>query len=429
MLETRNLDFERLIMLSVNDDFIPSGSVANSFIPFEIKREYKLPTYRERNAVFAYHFYRILQRSKQIYLLYNTESGELGGGDKSRFILQVQNELTKYNPNIIIKEKILSVPVRKSYSDSSITINKSPQILEVLKTYLQKGCSASAINVYRNCSLQFYFRYIIGLEETDKIEETIEASTLGTVVHDVLQKLYNPFKHKVLLPSDIKSNTQKIKSLIAHSFNENYLGGDVNFGKNLLIVRVANIFIQKFLNGEMKFVNDLKKNGEELIIEDVEHKYMAQLAFNDGKQAYEVSLKGIFDRVDKVGDNVRIIDYKTGKVNQWDLKFKDWEDLISDPKLDKCFQLLYYSYIYSKSQSSNFTNIRPGIISFRNLKQGFMSLGLPDNASFSEDAILHFESILQEIFLAMLNPEISFSQTIEEENCKYCAFKSICNRN
>jgi len=247
MLETRNLDFRRLIMLSVNDDFIPSGTTTNSFIPFEIKRDFKLPTHRERNAIFAYHFYRILQRSKQVYLLYNTEAGELGGGDKSRFILQIQSELAKRNPAIKITEKILSVPVGRNYSDNSITINKTPEILEILKTYLQKGCSASALNVYRNCSLQFYFRYIVGLEESEKIEETIEASTLGTVIHDVLQKLYAPLKRKVVLTADLEAMLMNVKTLITDSFNENYCGGDVNYGKNLLIVKVANIFIHKFL--------------------------------------------------------------------------------------------------------------------------------------------------------------------------------------
>ena len=429
MLETRNLDFERLIMLSVNDDFIPSGSSANSFIPFEIKRDFKLPTYRERNAVFAYHFYRILQRSKQIYLLYNTESGELGGGDKSRFILQIQNELAKRNPAITIKEKILTVPVEKSFTENQIIINKSAQILEILNGYLTRGCSASALNTYRNCSLQFYFKYILGIEETAKVEETIEASTLGTVIHDVLKNLYDPLKRKVVLTTDIKDMMQMIHKLIAESFTENYLGGDLNYGKNLLIVKVANIFIQKFLKKETSFINDLHNKGENLLIEDVENKFFSSLNLKIGNKNHTVSLKGIFDRVDKVGSTVRIIDYKTGKVERRELKFKDWNDLVNEPKLDKCFQLLFYSFIYAKSNAVNVSNISPGIISFRNLKEGFMSIGLPDKEPFSEDAMNQFEDILKDILLEMLNPEIDFTQTTEEDNCKYCTFKSICNRN
>ncbi len=388
-----------------------------------------MPTHRERNAVFAYHFYRILQRSKQIYLLYNTESGELGGGDKSRFILQIQNELVKSNPAIKIQEKILSVPIGKNYTDKSIIINKSPQILDILNTYLQKGCSASALNIYRNCSLQFYFRYIVGLEETEKIEETIEASTLGTVIHDVLQKLYAPLKRKIVLPSDIESMMLKVNTLIADSFKENYQGGDINYGKNLLIVKVANIFIQKFLKREIKFINDLRNRGDELIIEDVERKFMTDFRFAKDNLNYNIRLKGIFDRVDSVGDSVRIIDYKTGKVIQSELKFKDWEDLLHETKFDKCFQLLFYSYIYWKSKPVDVSQLTPGIISFRNLRQGFLNIELPEKSEFSEDVLLQFESILKDILLDMLNPEVAFFQTTQEENCKYCTFNSICNRN
>lgn len=429
MLETRNLDFKRLIMLSVNDDFIPSGSNTNSFIPFEIKRDFQLPTHRERNAVFAYHFYRILQRSKQIYLLYNTEAGELGGGDKSRFILQIQNELVKYNPAIKITEKILSIPVGKNYTDKSIVINKSPEILSILNDYLQKGCSASALNVYRNCTLQFYFKYIVGLEETEKVEETIEASTLGTVIHDVLQKMYAPLKHKIVMVSDIERMNGNIEPLIADSFNENYKGGDVNFGKNLLIVKVANIFIKKFLKQEINLLNELQEKGNDLILKDVERKYITSINLNEEHQEYTISLKGIFDRVDRVGEIIRIIDYKTGKVNQWDLKFKDWENLKNDTKLDKCFQLLYYSYIFWKSEAANVSKISPGIISFRNLKSGLLNIGLPEKEAFSEDVLIQFEGRLKDILLEMLNSNIPFSQTSDEENCKYCSFKSVCNRN
>lgn len=429
MLETRNLDFRNLIMLSVNDDFIPSGKTTNSFIPFDIKRDFQLPTHRERNAVFAYHFYRILQRSKQVYLLYNTEPGELGGGDKSRFILQIQNELAKTNPAIKIQEKILSVPVGKKDTDTSIVIDKSAEILEILNTYLRRGCSASALNIYRSCSLRFYFRYIVGLEEAEKTEETIETSTLGTVIHDVLKKLYAPLKHKIILPSDIESMAPEVKGMIVDSFKSNYSGGDINFGKNLLIVRVANILINKFLGMEIKFINNLAKTGHELIIMDVEREYDTGIQISPGDLTYEFRLKGIFDRIDSVGDILRIIDYKTGKVLKSELKFNNWEDLMNETKLEKCFQLLFYSYIYRKSNTADTFHIKPGIISLRNLNKGFLNVEVPEKTGLSDEVFLRFESILKEILLDMINPAVSFSQTSKEENCSYCPYRSVCNRN
>ncbi|OQX81834.1 MAG: hypothetical protein B6D61_00180, partial [Bacteroidetes bacterium 4484_249] len=227
MLETRTLDFDNIIMLSVNEDFIPAGKSDNSFIPFDIKREFKLPTYRERNAVFAYHFYRILQRAENIYLLYNTEAGDLGGGDKSRFITQLQYEMAKYNPRIKINEKILSVPPVKEKINDKIEITKSPDILKRIENHAKNGYSASALNTYRNCSLQYYFKYLAGLDETEDVEETIEANTLGTVVHDVLSKLYEPFVGKNITAGDINLLKSKTELFIRKSFEENYKNGEI----------------------------------------------------------------------------------------------------------------------------------------------------------------------------------------------------------
>jgi len=164
-------------------------------------------------------------------------------------------------------------------------------------------------------------------------------------------------------------------------------------------------------------------------LEDVERKFVTNIRLNVRNQNCNVLLKGIFDRVDKIGNTIRIIDYKTGKVNQWDLNLRDWENLIDDAKFDKCFQLLFYSYIYWKSNDTDIFNVTPGIISFRNLKQGLLSIGLPKKENFSQDTILQFENILKAILLDMLDAEVAYSQTSEEENCKYCTFKSICNRN
>ncbi len=156
---------------------------------------------------------------------------------------------------------------------------------------------------------------------------------------------------------------------------------------------------------------------------------MSDISFAKDNLNYNIRLKGIFDRIDSVSGAVRIIDYKTGKVIPSDLKFNSWEDLKHDTKFDKSFQLLFYSYIYWKSTFADTSQLTPGIISFRNLKQGFLNIGLPDKSEFSEDVLLQFEDILKDILFDMLNPEITFSQTTEDENCKYCTFKSVCNRN
>ena len=165
MLETRTLDFDKIILMSANEGLLPSARSANTFIPYDIKREFKIPTHRDKDAVFAYHFYRLLQRTKEAYIIYNTESDQLGGGDKSRFITQIIHELPKYNPKIKITEQILSVPPVKDETDYSITIEKTEDILKRIKEKAKSGFSASSLNSYRNCSLRFYFQQIADLPQ------------------------------------------------------------------------------------------------------------------------------------------------------------------------------------------------------------------------------------------------------------------------
>ncbi|MCD4683323.1 MAG: PD-(D/E)XK nuclease family protein [Bacteroidales bacterium] len=429
MLETRTLDFENIIMLSVNEGFIPSAKSDNSFIPFEIKNEYNLPTHHDRNSVFAYHFYRILQRAKNIHLLYNTEPGDLSGGDRSRYVSQLLYELPKYNPKIQIKEEILSIPPLQERIDDTISIDKSSDILDRLNGLAQTGFSTSALNVYRNCKLQFYFNYIARIEDTEEVEETIEASTLGTVVHDVLQILYESLIGKELVPDDIKAMDPKIEKLIRESFLRNYKNGDIDFGKNLLIVRVAGLFINRFLERETKFIRENRASGHHLIIKSLEQRFETYLQLQNKSLDIKVKLKGFFDRLDELGTIIRIIDYKTGSVSTNDLKLKEWDSLLDDIKFDKCFQLLLYSYIYSKATVIKVERLRPGIISFRNLSSGFMGLGLPERDGISESALQQFENVLKKILLEIYNPDIPFTQVENLDNCKYCSFKSICGRN
>ncbi len=429
MLETRTLDFETLIMLSVNEDFIPQGKNRNSFIPFAIKQAFGLPTYRERNAVYAYHFYRLLQRAQTIYLLYNTQPGDLGGGDKSRFISQIQYELSRYNPNISIQEKIVTVPPKTEKIDNSIAIAKSADIIEILNKIAGSGFSASALNTYRNCSLQFYFQYIAGISEPDDAEETIEASTLGTVIHKVLQQLYIPFKGNRISSEGFNSMKPRVEGLVNEMFKANYQGGETGYGKNLLILKVANLLINNFIESEIKFIQSAEFNHSPLYIKELEGKFETSIVIENNGMPFGVNLKGVFDRVDETGGFTRIIDYKTGRVEQRDLNLKSWEDLITDSNLDKCFQLLFYSLILSKSASLKPEKINPGIISFRNLSSGLLTIKLPDGEGLSDPALENTEQIIGSIILSeIFNTDIPFRQTEDPENCEYCAFKGVCNR-
>ncbi len=427
MLETRTLDFENLIMLSVNEDLIPSGKSANSFIPFDIRIDKGLPTYKDRNAIFAYHFYRLLQRSKNIYLLYNTEVGDLGGGDKSRFISQLLVELPKYNPEIEIVEKILTGIPAKSEKEAAIVIEKDELIIKQLIEHAAHGFSPSALNVFRNCSLRFYFQYVARLRETEDVEETIEAATLGNVVHDVLQKLYTPFLNKNVVVHDLKKMLPLVESLVRKSFKEEYEGGELDYGKNLLVVKVAEMFVSNFLQREMAI---LQKDKTELRILSLEDLYSCELEIKpeNSDTSYPVKYKGKCDRIDSLDGTVRIIDYKSGSVLSRDLVLKEWDLLMGGNKQDKIFQVLFYAFVYSKNHISANHAVKAGIISFRNLSAGFMPVKTPEGDVIDQNVLDEFENSLRELTKRLLNTEMPFLQTSNPDHCVYCPFVAICNR-
>lgn len=428
MLETQTLDFKNIIMLGVNEDFIPAGKSVNSFIPFDIRRRFLLPTYQDRNSVFAYHFYRILQRAEKIALIYNTEPGELGGGDKSRFISQIENEFRTMNPEIKIDNKILSIPAKTETIDERIEIKKSPDILQKLKDHADYGFSASALNTYRNCSLQYYFKYIAGIDEVEEPEETIEASTLGSVIHEVLAELYRPFSGQKIVPEDIQKMQSQSERLVRESFGRNYPEGDIGYGKNHLILKVANQYVQRFLEYEIAFTRRTNIEGGYLIIQKIEERFERIISVKEKGKNPEVKLTGRFDRVDEHSGSIRIIDYKTGKIERRELKLKIWEDLLTDSKLDKCFQLLFYAFVYSGQQVS-LGSIIPGIITFRSLSSGLLTFSLPEEDATWEQRNQNFEEILKSILGEIFNHDIPFKQTELIENCQFCPFTSICNRN
>jgi len=426
MLESRSLDFETLIMLSVNDDNIPSGKASNSFIPQEIRNQYQLPSFRDRTLVFAYHFYRLLQRAKRIYLLYNTEPGKLSGGDKSRFLFQIQHELKVKIPHIQIEERLVEVPVT-DYMDDSRSISKDEFIMERLLKLAEKGFSASSLNAYRRCSLQFFYRYIAGIQETREIEDAIEESTLGSVVHEALEILYRPWKGKTLQPQHIKEMLMQVETALNTALSKQFTGGEVRYGKNLLIVKVAQSFIINFLNKESQWLKEMDDRGSQLTVVDLEKQFTKSFELRKDTRVISIKLIGYFDRVDLSDGKIRIIDYKTGKVDQKDLKLTNWDDLLQDTDLDKCFQLLFYQYLYSANFPDQQDKVEASIVSLRNLSAGPLRLMTPENES-SMEMMRKTESALSSLFEELFDPDRDFTKTDEPDDCLFCAFKTICNR-
>jgi len=402
ILETRGLDFKNIILVSVNEGILPAGKSNRSFITYDLKTQYKLPTHREKDAIYTYHFYRLLHRASKIHLLYNNHTTGIQIGEKSRFLLQIQQESPK---NHVLIEKIVTPEIIIN-SISLKQINKTPEILEIIKNMADKGFSPSSLTTYIRNPMDFYTQYILKIKEVAEVEETVAANTLGTIVHDTLQNLFEPYLNKILT-SEILSKLQSIANAeVSKQFSATYKEGNVFFGKNLILFEMAKRYVQYFLIEELKLV----KAGNEIIIKQIEEKLHANIDFPE--LDFPVKIQGKVDRIDTLNGALRIIDYKTGKVEQKDVNLTDWEDLTTDYKYSKSFQVLAYALM--TNANSPIQNAQAGIISFKNLKSGFLPFTLKDgkNASIHQETLDNFTLQLKKLILEICNMNIPF---IEKE--------------
>ena len=403
VLESRVLDFETVIITSVNEGKFPSGKSMNSFIPYDVKREYGLPTYKEKDAIYTFHFYHLLQRAKNIYLLYNSDSEGMDAGEKSRFITQLEVEK---QDNHTLTHKIYNAEVPE-IAHQPIVVPKSESVMLRLREIAEKGFSPSSLTNYIRNPIQFYFQRVLRISETDEVEENIAVNTLGTIIHGALEELYKPFIGRILTIDDIKSCLSKIEEGVLNQFKLVYKEGEIKKGRNLLAFEVAKRNVLNFLKTELEAIEN---EGDSIQIIALETTYERELT--DARLPFPVLIKGNVDRIELRNGKIRIIDYKTGKVDKNNLIIKDWNGLTEDIKNDKIIQVLAYSFMYEEQAKGQ--EMEAGIISFKNLKTGFLPFQFkPEKnvdqvitAEIMENYLEQIVILLQEI----LNDEIPFEE-------------------
>jgi len=404
ILETRGLDFKNVILVSVNEGLLPAGKSNRSFITFDLKTRYQLPTHREKDAIYTYHFYRLLHRATRVYLIYNNHTSGIQIGEKSRFLLQMEHESPKSH---IIHKKTVTPLVEISNMPLK-EVQKTTEIMQMITSIAARGFSPSGLTTYIRNPLDFYTQYILKIREVEDVEETIAANTMGTVVHDTLQTLYEPYLQQTLTPEIIAKMQAQADSEVTAQFSKTFKEGNLNFGKNLITYEMAKRYVQNILKEEIKSV----KSGNEIVIKKIEENLEALIPFPE--LDFPVKIQGKVDRIDILNGMLRVIDYKTGKVEQKNVTLSAWEDLTTDYKYSKSFQVLAYALMVNETLEIKET--KAGIISFKNLKSGFLPFTLKEGKATSDivtqETLNNFRTELKKIILEICNPNISF---IEKE--------------
>ena len=403
VLESRVLDFETVIVTSMNEGKFPAGKSMNSFIPYDVKRELGLPTFKEKDAIYTYHFYHLLQRAKNIYLIYNTESEGLDAGEKSRFITQL--EIEKQSKHTLTHEIYNAVLPETAYQP--IVVPKSESVMVRLKEIAEKGFSPSALTSYIRNPIDFYFQKILRISEVEEVEENIALNTLGTIIHETLEALYTPFIGKFLSENDILSCFKLLDDEVLKQFKLVYKEGEIKKGRNLLAFEVAKRNVSNFLKVELESI----KNGEAIKILHLEK--ACERILEHSSLPFPIKIAGKVDRIEERNGIIRIIDYKTGKVEKPNVTLKSWRGLTDEIKNDKIIQVLAYAFMFEKE--ANGKPIEAGIISFKNLKSGFLPFSFKDGKE--ENTVINKEILNDylEQMVMLLNEILNEEKPFEEK--------------
>lgn len=430
VLETRALDFDRLIILSMNEGIFPLRKAANSFIPYNLRRGFGLPTYEHQDSVWAYHFYRLIYRASQVSLLYDTRSNGLQTGEVSRFVHQLH-----YHYEVPMQDKLVVYNVSSSRTPA-LEVKKSEEVMRLLSAFSKGGhraISASAVNTYLDCPLKFYFSVVEGVREEEEVNETIESNVFGSILHKVMEELYEPFCGKMVtadLLKAVRKDTSLLTGAIARSFAGVFFKTDVVrplTGQNFLIGEMIRKYVEKVLERDSKLTPFKYHESEK--------KVNCLFTLSDPNHS-EIQLKGFIDRIDFRWETMRIVDYKSGNGTSL---FNSIESLFDKEDKDRSkavMQVFMYSWMYNKMCETKGQAIAPHIYYMRTLFSDKFDSGVyrrldrtktapvEDFTDYSADFESALRGCLDEIFIS----DTPFRQTALEKNCSYCPFKGICGK-
>lgn len=433
-LETRTLDFENIIMLSVNDDVLPGNHHRPSFIIPSLRFAFGLPDFTHQDAMYAYYFYRLLQRSKQVFLVYRNRAEGLASGELSRFVLQLLMESKKKIERIDVKFELGIA------TQTEISIDKTEKVLLKLNRYLEgseveKYLSPSAFTAYQNCPLQFYFRYIADVREPDEVTEDVDLPGFGKIFHAAMELIYSSFEKETIDKIDLEQllkDQHRLEKLIDRAYSNIYFKSEMEdiraklTGRSLLVLDQINHSIKGVLK------TDIKRAPFKIIKQEENVSAIIPFSLNGSK--LNLRIGGIVDRLDTDGNTVRVVDYKTGNADKKGV-FSSIDDFFDPKKSDKTkevFQIFIYCYALKKQEG--YSDIKPELWFIRNTATDYLpkvsyqeSKNTYEIKSFNQwenEFIDKLRILIAEIF----DKSRPFSQTTDESVCKKCPYSSICGR-
>ena len=396
LLETRLLNFDNIIMTSVNDEILPLGRQNNTFIPYDIRKQMKLNTFTENDSIYAYHFYRLIQRAKNAYFVYDTEADGMGSGEKSRFLAQI-----KFESNHEVKETF-AAPSFVTKPLKEIIVPKTDETMTKLQNWAEYGISPSSLSTYLRNPLDFYEQRVFNVNEVEEAEEIVSARTLGNIVHGALEDLYTSYIGHILHENDFK-NIEKIKDkTLQEHFSKEYKDGHLDKGPNYLIYKIAERIVDGVLS---KDTTTAKEN--EFVIRALESKHEVDFTLTNGKI---VKLKGVIDRIDSVNNQIRIIDYKTGYAKDISVKTEEIETVYQKEDKAKQLQLIFYAHLFYADKENLTKDIELCIYPIKFPNKDLIKLSVDKNTTIDYSIVENSTSPMSTLIEEILNQEIPFKQ-------------------
>ena len=416
VLETRCLDFDNVIILSMNERVFPRKHYSRSFIPANLRRGFGMATVEFQDCMYAYYFYRLISRAKRVTLLYDARRQSIGSGEYSRYIEQ----LRILYPKAPVSHKVLDFSINAP-GDLKIEVEKNDRIMERINRYFTPGSgyylSASAINKYINCPLSFYFEKVEDFKIADDVKEFMDASTLGTIVHDVMKDLYS--NRRIITKAVIDSLRPQVGPLVKKYINEHYThneNGDEETGETEIVGQAINYFVNSILTYDSN---------------------LGKFRFIMGEQEQKVHWNGMnirqyIDRVDAIIDengneHIRIVDYKTGADPTSASSVAHFITDIGGKRCKAMLQLMLYCNVYAHDKGLDDTPIQPVIYKVQKMSDSGFKVDKKDITNYY-DINKEFLDVLYAIKDELLSKDTKFKQTGSPSHCSYCKYAAFCHR-